>query len=101
MQDNNPRDMMHSDYQGLFKEGESLGAQVAEYFRSLGLEVKYTPNKSGHVQVIGKERKVNFYATTGTIHANPVKGKFKEYKLRGASNKRGLERVVSLANHGY
>lgn len=98
----NERELAHSDYNGLFTKGQSLGQQVAEYFRARGLDATCnTSTQNGHVRVKGQARTVDFYPTTGTIHANPVKGKYRAYKLRGASNERGLERVVSLATHGH
>lgn len=92
------RDKTHNS----FKEVEPLTPQqVIDYLTDKGCVVEYTGTKSKHFKVTGKVRVVNYYGTTGTVHANPVKDKFPQYVQRGMEQMRALERVVGLANVGY
>ena len=80
--------------------------ELLNYFQERGLQVTIKDNlvglsKNRHTIVKGKARTVHFYPTTGTIYCDPVKSKFKPYRLKEANFQRALERVVGLSNLGY
>jgi hypothetical protein len=63
-------------------------------------EVRSCDSKSGHVKVIGKARTIELYTTTGTVNCSP-QGKMKSCNYKNMMPERAIERVVSLAKHGY
>lgn len=93
---------VHDKKHESFKSGTPLSwRQIVAYLEDKGCKVTYTATKSEHFIVVGKVRTVNYYGTTGTVHANPVKGQFPYYIQRGMEQMRALERVVGLSNVGY
>ena len=55
---------------------------------------KFTPVI--HVTIIGGVRKVEFYPTTGTVYANPVKGEFRQVRIK----KSNVETAIKVAKFG-
>lgn len=81
-------------------------SDIIDFFTSRNVQAKdsrglETARKHAHLIIKGKERTVNYYPNTGTIYCEPVKNKFKPYKLKNTNQDRALERILSLANFGY
>lgn len=76
--------------------------QIIDFFKNKNINIQLSNSGNRHFKIRGKKRKVDLYATTGTVSANPVK----RLNLKYCSHKemmpeRALERIMSLANFGY
>ena len=57
--------------------------ELIEQFLNAGLTVIEMDEKSGHLKILGGVRHVEYYATTGTVYANSVEGKYPQVKGKG------------------
>jgi hypothetical protein len=55
---------------------------------------------SRHIKIIGAERTVELYATTGTVNCAP-QGKLKSCNYKNMMPERAIERAITLAQKGW
>jgi hypothetical protein len=73
--------------------------QLSDQLRREGYEVRFCSDKNMHMTVRGKARRVDYYPTTGTVTAAPIRGKARGTRARGLSFEEGLALVRKLADN--
>jgi|AntDeeMinimDraft_5_1070356.scaffolds.fasta_scaffold35666_1 hypothetical protein len=76
-------------------EVEQLSAQL----RREGYHVRFCSEKNMHMTVRGKARRVDYYPTTGTVTAAPVRRKARGTRTRGLNFELGLTLIRELADN--
>ena len=75
---------------------------IIDYFKEKNVNVQIPNSSNRHFKIRGSKRKVDLYATTGTVSANQVKRLGLKYcSFKEMTPERALERVLTLANLGY
>lgn len=77
-------------------------SNIIDILSKKGLNVELKNYDSKHLKIKGKVRAVDFYASTGTVSANPVESAKLSYcSYKEMMPERAFERILSLANIGH
>lgn len=75
---------------------------IINLFKSKNVNVQIKNSDNRHFKIIGSKRKVDLYATTGTVSSNQIKRLNLSYcSFKEMLPQRAIERALTLANLGY